>query len=181
MDAGVQRGLGVLYVVGRLAPGRTLDEARAEMDVIVPALWETHFSRWDTRSVVITPLADYLFGSAETALFVLLGRRDAPVADCQRQRNRADDRSIAVAPEGRGGAVCARDQRQGRLFRAHLVETLLITAAAAAGGIALASAALPLLVALGPADMPQTGALRGERRCSIGLQPWCWPSRSDSR
>ena len=37
MDAGVQRGLGVLYVVGRLAPGRTLDEARAEMDVIVPA------------------------------------------------------------------------------------------------------------------------------------------------
>ena len=40
MDAGMQRGLGVLYVIGRLAPGRTLDQARAEMDVIVPGLWE---------------------------------------------------------------------------------------------------------------------------------------------
>ena len=52
MDAGVQRGLGVLYVIGRLVPGRTLAEARAEMDVIVPGLWESHFSRWGTRRVV---------------------------------------------------------------------------------------------------------------------------------
>ena len=58
MDAGAQRGLGVLYVVGRLAPGRTLDEARAEMDVIVPGLWEAHFSRLGTRRAVVTPLTD---------------------------------------------------------------------------------------------------------------------------
>ena len=51
MDAGAQRGLGVLYVIGRLAPDRTLEEARAEMDVIVPGLWESHFSRWGTRRV----------------------------------------------------------------------------------------------------------------------------------
>ena len=154
MDAGVQRGLGVLYVVGRLAPGRTLDEARAEMDVIVPALWETHFSRWDTRSVVITPLADYLFGSAETALFVLLAGAmlllliaSVNVTGLMIVRSQSRRRDVAVQ--------CALGISGGRLFRAHLVETLLITAAAAAGGIALASAALPLLVALGPADMPR--------------------------
>ena len=65
MDAGVQRGLGVLYVIGRLVPGRTLAEGRAEMDVIVPGLWESHFSRWGTRRVVMTPLTDYVFGNVE--------------------------------------------------------------------------------------------------------------------
>ncbi len=73
MDAGTQRGLGVLYVIGRLAPGRTLDEARAEMDVIVPGLWEAHSSRGGTRGAVVTRLTDYLFGNADAALFVLLG------------------------------------------------------------------------------------------------------------
>ena len=59
---------------------------------------------------------------------------------------------------------CALGIGGGRLFRAHLLETLLVTGAAAAGGIALAAAAggialaaaaLPLFVALGPAGMPR--------------------------
>ena len=70
MDAGAHRGLGVLYAIGRLAPGRTLAEARAEMDVIVPGLWEAHFSRLGTRRAVVTTLTDYVFGNAEAALLV---------------------------------------------------------------------------------------------------------------
>ena len=154
MDAGVQRGLGVLYVVGRLAPGRTLDQARAEMDVIVPGLWESHFSRWGTRRVVITPLTDYIFGNAEAALFVLLGGgmlllliAGANVTGLMIVRSQSRRRDIAVQ--------CALGIGQGRLFRAHLMEMLLVTAAAAVGGMALASAALPVLAALGPADLPR--------------------------
>ena len=156
MDAGVQRGLGVLYVIGRLAPGRTVGRARAEMDVIVPGLWESHFSRWDTRRVVITPLTDYVFGNAEAALFVLLGGgvlllliACTNVTGLMIVRSQSRRRDAAVQ--------CALGIGRGRLFRAHLMETLLVTGAAAAGGIAFASAALPVLVSLGPADMPRLG------------------------
>ena len=154
MDAGAQRGLGVLYVVGRLAPGRTVDEARAEMDVIVPGLWEAHFSRLGTRRAVATPLTDYVFGNAQAALFVLLGGvalllliAGANVTGLMIVRAQSRRREAAVR--------CALGIGGGRLFRAHLLETLLVTGAAAAGGIALASAALPVFVALGPADMPR--------------------------
>ena len=154
MDAGMQRGLGVLYVIGRLAPGRTLKEARAEMDVIVPGLWESHFSRWDTRRVVITPLTATIFGSAEAALFVLFGGgmlllliAGANVAGLMIVRSQSRRRDVAVQ--------CALGIGRGRLFRAHLLETLCVTGAGAGGGIALAAAALPVLVALGPADLPR--------------------------
>ena len=154
MDAGAQRGLGVLYVIGRLAPGRTLEEARAEMDVIVPGLWESHFSRWGTRRVVIAPLTDTIFGSAEAALFVLLGGgvlllliAGANVTGLMIVRSQSRRRDVAVQ--------CALGIGRGRLFRAHLTETLIVTGAAAAGGTALAAAALPVLAALGPADLPR--------------------------
>ena len=154
MDAGAQRGLGILYAIGRLAPGRTLDEARAEMDVIVPGLWEAHFSRLGTRRAVVTPLTDHVFGNAEAALFVLLGGvalllliAGANVTGLMIVRAQSRRRDTAVQ--------CALGIGGGRLFRAHLLETLLVTGAAAVGGLALASAALPLFVALGPADMPR--------------------------
>ena len=154
MDAGAQRGLGVLYAIGRLAPGRTLAEARAEMDVIVPGLWEAHFSRLGTRRAVVTPLTDYVFGNAEAALLVLLGGgalllliAGANVTGLMMVRAQSRRRDAAVQRAlGIGG---------GRLFRAHLLETLLVTGAAAAGGIAFAAVTLPLFVALGPADMPR--------------------------
>ena len=154
MDAGMQRGLGVLYVIGRLAPGRTLDQARAEMDVIVPGLWGAHFSRWGTRRVVITRLTDTIFGSAEAALFVLFGGgmlllliAGANVTGLMIVRSQSRRRDVAVQ--------CALGIGRGRLFRAHLMETLIVTGAAAAGGMALASAVLPVLSALGPGDLPR--------------------------
>ena len=154
MDAGLQRGLGVLYVIGRLAPGRSVEQARAELDVIVPGLWESHFSRSDTRRAVITPLADYIFGGADAALLVLLAGgmlvlliAGANVTGLMIVRSPSRRRDVAVQ--------CALGIGRGRLFRAHLTETLLVTGAAAAGGTALAAAALPAFVALGPADMPR--------------------------
>ena len=132
MDAGAQRGLGVLYVIGRLVPGRTLDEARAEMDVIVPGLWEAHFSRLGTRRAVVTPLTDYVFGNAEAALFVLLGGvtlllliAGANVTGLMIVRAQSRRRDTAVR--------CALGIGRGRLFRAHLLETLLVTGAAVGG------------------------------------------------
>ena len=154
MDAGVQRGLGVLYVIGRLAPGRSREQARGEMDVIVPRLWESHFSRWETRRTVITPLTDYVFGAGEAALFVLQGGAlllllvaGVNVTGLAVVRSQSRRRDVAVQ--------CALGIGRGRLFRGRLIETLLVTGGAAAGGLALAWATLPVLAALGPADVPR--------------------------
>ncbi len=156
MDAGAQRGLGVLYVIGRLAPGRTREQAQAEMDVIVPGLWESHSSRWETRRAVITPLTDYVFGNGEAALLVLqvgalllLLIAGVNVTGLLIVRSQSRRRDAAVQ--------CALGIGRGRLFRAYLIETLLVTGAAAAGGLALAWATLPVLAALGPPDLPRLG------------------------
>lgn len=154
MDPGMQRGLGVLYVIGRLAPGRTLEQARAEMDVIVPGLWQSHFSRWDTRRVVMTPLAGHVFGNGEAALLVLQGGAllllliaAVNVTGLVVLRSQSRRRDVAVQ--------CALGIGRGGLFRARLMEMLLMTGAAAAGGLALAWTALPVLAALGPPDLPR--------------------------
>ena len=107
----------------------------------------------DRRGVRIE-LTDYVFGYAEAALFVLLGGvalllliACANVTGLLIVRSQSRRRDVAVQ--------CALGIGWGRLFRAHLLETPLVSGAAAAGGIALASAALPVLVALGPVDMPR--------------------------
>ena len=102
----------------------------------------------------IAPLTDTIFGSAEAALFVLFGGgmlllliAGANVTGLMIVRSQSRRRDVAVQ--------CALGIGRGRLFRAHLMETLLVTGAAAAGGMALASVALPVLAALGPADLPR--------------------------
>ena len=154
MDPGAQRGLGVLYVIGRLAPGRTPQQARAELDVIVPGLWESHFSRWDTRRVVMTPLTDHVFGNGEAALLALQGGAmlllliaAVNVTGLVVVRSQSRRRDVAVQ--------FALGIGRGRLFRVRLTEMLLMTGAAAAGGLALAWTALPVLAALGPPDLPR--------------------------
>ena len=154
MDEGAQRGLGVLYVVGRLASDQSLDGASAELDVIVPGLWESYFSRGGTRRVVTTALPDYIFGTRKVALFSLLGGvmlllviACTNITGLMIVRSQARRRDIALR--------CALGIGRGRLFRANLVEALFLTGAAAAGGVALAHVALPVLVALGPADLPR--------------------------
>ncbi len=154
MDEGAQRGLGVLYAIGRLAPGHSLDRARAELDVIVPGLWESHLMRGGTRRAVVTLLPDYIFGNRKVALFSLLGGvmlllviACTNITGLMIVRSQARRRDVAIQ--------CALGIERGRLFRAHLVEMLLITGAAAAGGVGLAHLMLPILVALGPPDLPR--------------------------
>lgn len=149
-----QRGLGVLYVIGRLAPGVTLEQAQAEMNVIVPRLWEAHFGRGDGRSVFMTPLADYMFGSARLALFSLLGGvmlvlliASTNVTGLLIIRGHARRRDIAVQR--------ALGISRARLLRYHLVETGLLAGVAGLGGVALARVAVPVLIALGPTDVPR--------------------------
>jgi predicted permease len=64
------RDFGVLYAVGRLKPGVSIDQATADLDVIVGRL--TRSGGADGRSAVLTPLPAYFFGPVRPALLALL-------------------------------------------------------------------------------------------------------------
>ena len=132
MDVGVQRGLGVLYVVERLA--------RA-------ARWSRRGRRWTpscrrcgsrtsrggaTRRVDITPLTDHINRQRRGGYFVLLGGgmlllliACAKVTGLMIVGSQSRRRNVAVQ--------CALGIGRGRLFCTHLMETLLATGCAAGG------------------------------------------------
>lgn len=162
MDERQRRGLGVLYVIGRLAPEVTPEAARAEMDVLVPGVWDSFFAGSSSRRVVATSLERYLFGTAGDALWSLFGAvicllaiAVANVAGLQMVRTEASRRDTAVR--------MALGVSPGRLWRQHFVEAALVALGGAACGVAGARAALPLVVALAPTDIPRVE--------SIGLAP----------
>jgi putative ABC transport system permease protein len=66
-----ERGLGILYVLGRLKPGVGLSQARADMDAVVNRLTGTG-EPGTGRSIVVTPLADHVFGRTRPALLLLM-------------------------------------------------------------------------------------------------------------
>ena len=68
-----ERLFGVLYVIGRLEPAVKLEQARSELDTIIPALNVTYFGGRESGRSVMTPLTDYPMGRGRTALFALSG------------------------------------------------------------------------------------------------------------
>ena len=72
-DAMEGEGYGTLDLVGRLRPGRTVEDARVELDRLV---MEIDGSKWSTDSrlaITVRPLADVLVGEARAAILVLSG------------------------------------------------------------------------------------------------------------
>jgi putative ABC transport system permease protein len=66
-----ERAFGILYVLGRLKPGVGLSQARADMDAVVDRLTGTG-KPGTGRSIVVTPLADHVFGRTRPALLLLM-------------------------------------------------------------------------------------------------------------
>jgi putative ABC transport system permease protein len=152
-DAVANRGVYWAIVVGRLAPGARLDQARTELDGIVARLAQANPHAAATAAVV-TPFAETFFGPARPALFVLLAAvllvllvACANVSALLLARAADRRREIAVR--------LALGASRGRLVRQLLAESALIAVAAAAGGIVMAHWSLEALVALVPADVPR--------------------------
>src|SRR5712692_3350213 len=70
-NAVANRGVYWAIVVGRLAPGAHLSQARAELDGIAARITES-FPDSAAEATVVTPLTEQFFGPARPALFVLL-------------------------------------------------------------------------------------------------------------
>lgn len=141
-------------VVGKLAPGVTIEEARAEMDAIASRLATDYpETNADIRTTIV-PLRDHLVGDARTALLVLQGAvLFLLLVGC------ANVASLMLARgterEGEFALRAALGAGRGRLVRQLLTESLAIALLGGAAGIALAYGALDLIVAIGPAEIPR--------------------------
>ncbi len=142
-----------LFVLGRLAPSATAAAAQTELAAIAADL-EQAFPENRGRGVFVEPLESVVFGPVRPALLVLWGAVAlvllvalVNVANLLLARGAARSREFAIRVSVGSSAW--------RLARQLVVETLVMTAAGALAGVALAFAVLRVLLAQAPANLPR--------------------------
>ena len=143
-------------VVGRLAPGATVEAAQAEMDAVVRQITEAHPSQMTGWGARVVPLHDDVTRNVASLFWVLLGGVTVVLLiACGNLANlllaRAVTRQREMALRGALGAG------RGRILRQLLTESLLLALLGGAGAVALAPLLLSVLVRVAPADIPLLG------------------------
>jgi putative ABC transport system permease protein len=142
---------GDLAVVGRLAPGVPLEQARAEMDGIAARLARAYPLANDQCGVKLQPLRESFSGDARPAILVLLGAAIfvllvacANVANLFLMRGtvRAREMALRIAIGASGG----------RIVRQILTESFLVALLGGLAGVGLAMVGIPAMARLIPAD-----------------------------
>ncbi|MGH7475414.1 MAG: ABC transporter permease [Longimicrobiales bacterium] len=156
------RGSHYLNLIGRLAPGTSLEQARSEVQGLL-SRWDelaggTHAPNDSTHRIVVESLSEQTVGEVRPALLILLGAvalvlliACANVANLLLARSETRRNEIAVrASLGAGRA---------RLIRQFMTESLVLTLAGGALGLLLGNWGLHALVATNPESLPRTSAL----------------------
>lgn len=157
VDAGYdmleERGLGILFVVGRLRDGVRIERARADMDAIVNRLTRAP-TEGTGRSTVLTPLTEHLFGQTGTALRLLIAAgvivlllTCANAVALLLARFAQDRRSLFIR--------CALGAERRHLFRQAITEAAALAAAALAGGVFCGLWIARVARALAPETVPR--------------------------
>jgi putative ABC transport system permease protein len=146
------RGLGFWNVVGRLAPGVSIDQAKAELDTVSAQLAREYPQSNRNIAAEIVPLRTHLAGSLRAVLPLLVGSAAILlIVACANVANLLLARGV-----GRGREFAVRQAlgaSRGRLIRQMLVESLVIAAAGGAAGLALARWTLDAIARLRPVDV----------------------------
>jgi predicted permease len=150
-----QRGADILPVIARLKPGVTINQARAQLDVIAEALAKQYpDTNSDITATFLQPELEKLIGSTRRPLLVLLAAVGllllvacANIASLLLARLAAREREIAVRTALGAG--------RARVVRQLFTECLLPSVGGSAAGILIAVAALRALVPLAAAGIPR--------------------------
>jgi putative ABC transport system permease protein len=141
-------------VVGRLKPGVTIEQARAEMAIIADRLAQTYPRTNKGVGIRVQPLFTYVTGSVRPALLLLLGGVGCLLLiACANAANLMLTRAAARRTE----IVVRTALGAGRwhLLRLALAESSLLTIAACSLGVMTSYWAIDAIVALAPADVPR--------------------------
>jgi putative ABC transport system permease protein len=143
-------------VIGRLKPGATLEQARAEMSLIAQrmAAADAQNGGWGGWGAEVYPLHEIIVGNTERLLLVLLGSVGlvlliacANIASLLLARSAARTREFAIrAALGAGRAA---------LLRQLLLESAVLAGAGGLLGIFIAWGGLAALIHFSPPDLPR--------------------------
>jgi len=152
-----------LNLIGRLKPGVTIAQARAEMDAL-EAGWRSenrapHLLDPQNHPVLMFPLHEDVVGAARRAVLTLLGAvafvlliACANVASLLLARAEARHREFAVR--------LALGAGRGRMLRQFLTEGLILVVLGAVCGVELAQLGLKTIMAVAPDSVPRTGEIK---------------------
>jgi predicted permease len=149
------RGREFWFVVGRLRPAVTFDQAQAEMSAVARRLNEQLPAAERNRSISVVPLSLYLVGpQSRLALWILGGAvfcvfliAAANVTSLSLARSIARAREMAVRASLGASA--------GRIVRQLITEGVLLAAVSGLIGALLALAGIRLIRAFGPGNLPR--------------------------
>jgi len=148
-----------LQVFGRLKPGVTVDQARAEVNALTDRLKPAYPRYKQAWGATIFPLHESLVGDVRLPLFALMAAVSfvlliscVNVSNLMLARTAARQRELAVRA-ALGASRC-------RLTRQLLAESVTLGIAGGVLGVLLAFVGMDILVALGPQDLPRLQEVR---------------------
>jgi putative ABC transport system permease protein len=143
--------------IGRLRDGASAAAAQAELAAIEVRLQPLYAEMWRGGTALVRPLAQTIVGPVEKMLWLLLGAVGIVLLIAiSNVANLLLARATARAHEL--GIRTALGAERGRIIRQLLTESLLLSCAGGALGIALAYAAVHLLTHLNPGNIPRFDA-----------------------
>jgi putative ABC transport system permease protein len=143
-----------IYVIGRMKPGVTVEQARTDVKALAKRLTEEHPMSNARQSMTVEPMIDAVAGSLKPALMLLLGAvvlvlliACANVANLLLSRAADRQREMAL----RMAVGCNR----GQVIRQLLTESVLLSSIGGLVGIGLGYAGVRGLVASLPSNVPR--------------------------
>ncbi|MEW6210958.1 MAG: ABC transporter permease [Acidobacteriota bacterium] len=143
-----------IKVIGRLRDDVTLEQARADMEVIGARLASEYPQYNEGIGIKLVPLPEQIVGEIRPAMLVLLGAVGfvlilacANVANIMLSRGLEREHEIAIR--------AAMGASRRRIIRQLLTESLTLALAGGAGGLLLSYWLIDIIVALSPASLPR--------------------------